>query len=471
MLLRLVAIDDQPYLEFVFTDITQILLTERKTTINSCKNNYLAKIAHEVSNPLCLILQLSEDIKEETKKQIQIKSDIISNCSESLNNLSNEVDFTKIRLCSKNITNICNLMNYLMQDFFLTSSFDEFCIVCEKTINLCAKCGKAVVCILCNVCQYCRNLKNHRIFNYLELIHNCVNVFHTKKQLEGRDFKIAVSDPPNQKDYAKKINNNEDYLSSLIFNLLYLIYKKNKSKEVYIKSNYLNYTDQIDGGQYCFEIIETNNLNLFKNSMINKYYSYDEYMRNKSITSNYETMVHLYNAFILSRKLGSDNLFIEVNEGGIKYSLNAKNYEKTHLSLRDSKKVEEGSSKFFLNLKKNTQITKKLLRKTDLVTSSFKNLSLSNKDFDKSESGVLIKNIKKKIHSVCIEKDKLQLKDSSVTSNEPKQKNNKEIKTLIQNLNDRFINFTFEAKESKGKMDILSEREEILRKFCFKKGN
>ena len=377
---RNIKIDEENYFEFILSDISDIIMNERKLTMNSCKYNYLSKIAHEINNPICSILELSDEIiKESNKRDILDNKNVIENLYSDNNQLSvspneaifdksknnspinncSQINFENISYSAKYINNICNFMNYLIQDFLLTSSFNEFCIVCEKATNLCIECNQYSKCIICNTCGYCSKAKNNSLFNYNKSILNCVNVFQTKNELEDNNtFKIESN--LNPQESSQKINNNEDYFNSIIFNLLYHIYYKNKHNTVYITSKYSNLSLSMLKEYYSFEIIEATNLDLFKISTSSKLYSYDEYSKYKNISDNYEKYVHLYNAYILSKKLGSDSLFIEVNEGGTKYSFNAKNYE--YLDTISTNLIKKVSSKFSLKNRRK-RATSKLRKK------------------------------------------------------------------------------------------------------------
>jgi len=393
---RFITLDDETYIEFILSDISHIILIERKSTVNSCKANYLAKIAHEINNPLCSVLELSDEVIRESSKMLnkeKIASVADINKEISLDSDVSEIDFENINYCAKYISGICNFMNFLIQDFLLTSSFNEFCIVCEKTTNYCSECLQYTKCVICNMCDYCNKLKKNFPFNYNDAILNCVKVFITKNDLERN--KISIDMNLNPDESSQKINNCQDYFNSILFNLFYHIYNKNKNNDMVINSKFINqaennienrelstsnlmYAGQVLKGQYKFEIIETININLFKSSINSKIYTFEEYTKNKKITVDFEKLVHLYNAYILARKLGSDTLYIEVNEGGIMYTFYTKNHDIQGIFENKKESKTQVFSKFHLMPKK-------------VLASSIKNKIKKDKD-SKSLKGYISNN-------------------------------------------------------------------------------
>ena len=416
--IRNISLDEEVYTEFILSDISHIILKERKSTVNSCKANYLSKIAHEINNPLCSILELSDEVIRESNKMIDLEGNEVNLYKDDKDykdikeykeskeayeismgsSLISAVNFDNISYCSKYISGICNFMNFLIQDFLLTSSFNEFCIVCEKTTAFCLVCLQNSKCVVCNMCDYCNKLKKNSTFNYNKTIQNCIKVFLTKNELEGNQIKIDTN--LNSEEASQKINNCQDYFNSIIFNLYYHIYYKNKNFDMVINSKFTNqtglhieelspsnlkYAGILIKGQYTFEIIETINLNLFKSSINSKIYTFEEYTKNKKISTDYEKLVHLYNAYVLARKLGSETLFIEVNEGGIKYSFNVKNHEVHGVFVNNRENTVKENSKFHLRPKKKLfSSIKNILKRTEKKRNQrTKSLNLESKESKK----------------------------------------------------------------------------------------
>jgi len=220
--LRIRRIDEDREIsyQFLLTDVTKAIKIEKKNTINLCKSNFLEKIAHEIRNPLCSILELSDEIDtkvEELKKENLLTTDHVND----------------INISTKYIRNITKLMNYIIQDFSISSNISELCLICDKTQDLCNICQNFSKCSICKSCYNCNENKNQH-FDYNTKIKECIEVFKTKNEVDGKvllDYQIEVvnnneviEDSCSYDNYI--MVNNIDYFMSIIFNLLYYIYNK-----------------------------------------------------------------------------------------------------------------------------------------------------------------------------------------------------------------------------------------------------
>jgi hypothetical protein len=334
----------------------------------------------------------------------------------------------KARFNSKYISNICSLMNYLIQDFFLVSKFNENCIICENLDDFCTVCNKNSKCAICGKCDYCYKKNYIRSFNYYKQLNDCVDVFKTKSILEEVPLKIFINND-NDRYYSVMVNNNIDYFNSIVFNMIYHIYNKNnKNIEIHINLKQSTISTDFSNISKSFEILEVHNPIYFKNSMNSKIYSFQEYSHIKNINENYDKYVHLNHAYILSKKLGSDFFFIEVNEGGTKYSFKIKNFVMSSNMGNEKKSV----SKFVF--KKST-------------TKRSKNTYLLNSKKKTNEVEKSINSKKFKVYSKQNSKDDINLNVLI-----PKFKDNKFFSKIKNNLKD--VSNNSERKESKSKSII-----------------
>jgi len=228
--IRRVVTNDEITYQLLLTDITKAIEFEKKDVINKYKANFLEKIAHEIRNPLCAILELSEEIDVRSNELFD----------------STDKQSEELKCLTKFIRNISKLMNYIIQDFSITSTIDDWCITCNKEKEYCNACLMLSKCKTCKKCLYCNDLRNQQ-FKYADKIKECVSVFETKNEIDQKDPEI-IYDCSNLKDetHIPEILNNLDYFKSIIFNLLYYINNKDKRKNhIFFKSKFCKINDKI----------------------------------------------------------------------------------------------------------------------------------------------------------------------------------------------------------------------------------
>jgi len=380
------------YIEFFMIDITRFNLNTRKITVNQCKKDFLAKIAHEMRNPLCGIIELSDTISIELVKIFNINDNKTFNINDSKkpdawnnignnnfnnnnnmsqhfsshfnnspiygnsmnnsnhfnnNNMPYNLDnfrnsFGLLQLSTKHIMNICNLMSLVLQDFTLSCTFNEFCLKCkEENVYLkCNMCHNEEKCTICGMCKPCTNNKMFS-FNYKTRIKQYIEVFQTKVTMEGKEntefiyfnddlsninklqsantlFANIEKQSLNSNDNHQTINfiyNNSDYFNSFLFNILYFFYslQTNIYRRISIKSSI------IDNKKLQLEFMHFNKDEAHSDDLNELTAIKFETFLQKTLDGNYEKNVHIYNVYVLSKKLNCEK--VEVFQNSVVFKI------------------------------------------------------------------------------------------------------------------------------------------------------
>ena len=401
--IRRTFIENEINYQFSLTDVTKAIKVEKKNIINLCKSNFLEKIAHEIRNPLCSIMELSEEIDSKVNE------------IEKETNTVMELHQTKeINLSTKYIRNISNLMHYIIQDFSICSKINEFCCEdCdykdtknrrlsspneksnpnfENSKDACVICLTKSKCDNCKTCFNCNELLKNQQFNFISKINDCVEVFKTKNEVDGKKtLNYNISNL--EQGESPIIVNNLDFFNSIIFNILYYIYNCN----ILMDNIYFIFdTSRVNLEEYLnIEVTNTYDYVRFNLCKNDNTLTFEKYINQCRVTENYERYIHLYNAYILALQIGSTTMHINSNEFGISFK-----FQVIKLGKRFSDRKR--FSQYDLVKNKKYKFTENYMKiKKNLIDSSqenFKSKIFKNQSIDSYFSRSLPASTKSKSH-------------------------------------------------------------------------
>jgi CheY-like chemotaxis protein len=287
-------------------DINTLLLNERKNVSGLCKSLYLSKLSHEFKNPICNIMEIIENIRDEFDQK-NIKNKIRSrNLSlepmkshESLgNNKCRKLLISKLEY----LKSIVDILMQLIQDFTFyaynntdserksshsidisnshnsNASFYEK-RTSEKKINI-------------------FNIRNSNMMPQIEItlinvLEGIVETFRQKISMDNKKSKISIQFDEDQIAIPSHFDFDRDLLKSMIFNIFYHIYKIILNGKIELSvtfSDNIFYEDSDFIHFRIFVIGTFNDKNLDENNNYNttsSHYRYEEEQKlNQKITSS-----------------------------------------------------------------------------------------------------------------------------------------------------------------------------------------
>ncbi len=328
ILVRVITHDStDEFLEFILSDVSNVIKMEREKTITSCRSMYLSKIAHEFKNPIASLIELSTTINEEAANL----------STQTIANISNLSDYS---------INICKIMNRFLNDFTIFTNLKLPCKNCYR-FKECSVCSVRYLCKRCNICYHCEK-DNEIVFDFKKYIYDFLETFKSLNNYEGKNHSFSL-EMNTTLDYVKS---NRELFQSIIYNLLYHSYKWKNQTEIKIK------IDQLDNDNIQFEIFNLgmevhrefiDNLN----SMKMKFEENSDDSSEEFNTDRFNKYFKLYISFCLARKIGSF-LKIESNKYGSKFSFIVKS-NKSQIEIRNFMTI---TSEFYESVHKNSGLSR-----------------------------------------------------------------------------------------------------------------
>jgi CheY-like chemotaxis protein len=308
--------DSKDYLEFLFSDVTQIVHDERERAVTSCRSIYLSKIAHEFKNPLSSQIELACSINDDIKPIVsEISNKIIKKTDHSIA--------------------ICHNMNYLLKDFSILTSLKSPC-KCGNLIN-CTLCNKYTYCKKCLSCWNCHDVPTD-YFDVSPILINFLSGFTRLSEFENKEIYL---------DFEVKsvlINTKKSYLESILFNIISHCYKRGSKGiiSLYLIENKDNLTFKlIDSGpkldlKYINELMENERIE-------------DGGRYSDTFFEKFNKHFHIYVVISLIRRIGS-YLNIESSQSKSIYSFSVD----SHPRMSNVKKTATNVSMLASELEENS---------------------------------------------------------------------------------------------------------------------
>jgi hypothetical protein len=324
ILCRVIVHDNtDEFLEFIFSDVSNVIKMEREKTISSCRSMYLSKIAHEFKNPITSLIEISTRINEDANN--------IN--TQTMHNISSMSDYS---------INICKIMNRFLNDFTIFTSLKMPCKNCYR-FKECSICSVRFLCKRCNICYHCEK-DNEIVFDFKKYIYDFLETFKSLNNYEGKRHTFSLDINTNL-DYVKS---NRELFQSILYNLLFHAYKWKSRSEIKVK------IDQLENDNIQFEIfnsgMEVNRQFIDNlNSMKMKFEDNSDESSEEINSDRFNKYFKLYISFCLARKIGSF-LKIETNKFGTKFSFIVKS-NKCQMEIRNFMTI---TSEFYESVRKSS---------------------------------------------------------------------------------------------------------------------
>jgi CheY-like chemotaxis protein len=179
---------------FIIEDNNTLILKERKDTVHTCRKLYMSKIAHEIKNPICNMLEVLQSIDD--------KSDTHINNNESIQILKN----------------ICQLLSQMTKDF---SFYSKEANDGENYENL------------TNYEKLIKQMTSTtNTFRIIDVIDDIVLLFTDKAKIDNKKCYITIEI---KSDVPPIIECDKQLFISLLFNLVFHNYKSMLSGNIKIE--------------------------------------------------------------------------------------------------------------------------------------------------------------------------------------------------------------------------------------------